>query len=156
MFACIFPLQFEPFIWSMMRQRPTPTCRSGMWPSWSWAATGATWTGLSSCAFGKPSTGLYLFLCMFMYTHLFLCLLRYCYLLFNSYTQLCFKVHRLTFFFPFLPRSSDTWWNTNLTSGSEPRSRRPSPTFQLSSFHLLQRDPLSSKLPSHLPTWSLF
>lgn len=56
--AC-FPLQFEPFIWSMTRQRRTQMCRSGMWPSWSWVATGAIWTGLSSCAFGKLSTGIY-------------------------------------------------------------------------------------------------
>lgn len=53
------PLQFELFIWSMTRQRQTQMCRSGMWPCWSWVATGAIWTGLSFCAFGKLSTGIY-------------------------------------------------------------------------------------------------
>lgn len=54
--------QSEPFIWSTMRQRPTLTCRSGMWLSWSWAATDAILTGRFSCASGKPSTGLSLLL----------------------------------------------------------------------------------------------
>lgn len=135
----MLPLQFEPFIWSTMRQRQTPTCRSGMWPSWSWVVTGAIWTDLSSCVFGKPSTGLSPSLCIFIYVSVLL----------NSYLETTNSP-----FFPSVSRLPDTWWNTNLTSGSEPRSQRPSPTFQLSSAHLLQRLPLLSKLPSHLPTWS--
>lgn len=56
--SALSPIQFEPFIWSTMRQRQTPTFRSGTWQSWSWAATGAIWTGQYSCASGKPLTGL--------------------------------------------------------------------------------------------------
>lgn len=53
--------QFELFIWNMMKQKQTPTCRNGTWPCWSWAATNTTSNDPSSCTFGKPLTSMYFY-----------------------------------------------------------------------------------------------
>lgn len=111
------PLQFELFIWSTTRQRQTPTFRSGTWPSWSWAATGAIWTGPYSCASGKPLTGL-IFGHPYLHRPFCLSLNLFCLCLADARSDkiLPFDVFSRFFFFFF----SDTWLNTSLTSGSEP------------------------------------
>lgn len=109
----------------MTRQQPIPTCRSGTWPSWSWAATDAILIGPSSCAFGKPLTGTWIYAPLTDVRHRIVC-------------SVCVFDNQISPFLASLSRKPDTWWNTNLTSGSEPRSRPPTlkiPQMNSSAFH---------------------